>query len=188
MEKNKELLVKHNLNKKKFVVLFVGRITALKGVQYLIDAISLIKNEKLKLLLVGREVKHENFRDKVKEFNLENIIEFVGYVPDEELPNYYSVADCVVLPSLSEGFGIVLAEAMASKKPVIASDTEPLPEVVGEGGIIVPAKDAKKLSVAIQILMKNRKLREELAEKAIEGAKKFSSNTILSMHAKFLTV
>ncbi|MFH1774711.1 MAG: glycosyltransferase family 4 protein [Methanobacteriota archaeon] len=187
MEKNKELVAKHNLNKK-FVVLFVGRITALKGVQYLIDAISLIKNEKLKLLLVGREVEHENFRNTVEKLNLENIIEFVGYVPDEELPKYYSVADCVVLPSLSEGFGIVLAEAMASKKPVIASDTLPLPEVVGEGGIIVPAKDSKKLSAAIQILMQNRKLREEIAEKAIERAQEFNSEIILSTHAKFLTV
>jgi len=103
----------------------------------------------------------------------ENIVT-TGYVPDENLPAIYSGADLFVYPSLYEGFGIPLLEAMACGVPVISADNTSLPEVVGNAGLYVKAEDANGLTVLMKRVLTNSKLADELRRKGLAQAKKFS--------------
>jgi len=91
----------------------------------------------------------------------ERVIE-VGYVPDEELPRYYALADLFVFPTLLEGFGLPLAEALACGTPVVTTGAGSGPEVVGPGGRIVPARDPAALAKAINALLADPDLRLRL--------------------------
>src|SRR5204863_670546 len=91
-----------------------------------------------------------------------------GYVPDEHLPDYYSLADVYVSPSLMEGFGLTLAEALACETPVVAAEAGSVAEVVGPGGILVPPRDPAALADAISGLLQDCELRRELGRRGRE--------------------
>src|SRR5206468_3134089 len=96
---------------------------------------------KPRLLLAGRWA--EDYRAhflNLLGWAADQVVE-AGYVPDEQLPAYYSLADVYVSPSLMEGFGLTLAEALACETPVVAADAGSVAEVVGPGGILVPPHD-----------------------------------------------
>jgi glycosyltransferase involved in cell wall biosynthesis len=183
-EKDASLVDEYSLGGK-FVILFVGRISTLKGVPYLIEAVKELKD--IKVLLVGREVEDESFRTLVEHYGVDDSVIFLGYRDYRELPRFYRTCDCFVLPSLSEGFGLVVAEAMACSKPVIVSDTIPLPEVVGDAGIVVPANNSKELADAIIKLRDDKSLREYLAERALKRSKKFQKEKVMEKYLQFLT-
>jgi glycosyltransferase involved in cell wall biosynthesis len=95
-------------------------------------------------------------------------VDFLGYVDDPadvELPRLYAAADVFVLPSLREGFGFVLLEAMASGLPIVASNASAIPEVVGDAGILVPAQDAGALAKALARLIADPEGREEIGRR-----------------------
>lgn len=97
-----------------------------------------------------------------------------GYVADADLPALYSAATAFVYPSLYEGFGLPPLEAMACGTPVITSSVSSLPEVVGEAAILVDPKDVGALASALQRILKDRQLREELSRRGRERAKLFT--------------
>jgi glycosyltransferase involved in cell wall biosynthesis len=99
---------------------------------------------------------------------------FTGYVPDEDLSALYSGARAFVFPSLYEGFGLPLLEAMQCEVPVIASNTTSIPEVVGDAGILVDPKDVDALCQALLDLLTDNSLSQELKRKGLERAKLFS--------------
>jgi glycosyltransferase involved in cell wall biosynthesis len=80
----------------------------------------------------------------------------------------------MVMPSIFESLGLAAAEAMSYSKPVVASETGGLPEVVGNGGLLVPAKDPERLSEAINRLLRDDTLRHDLGSKAKERAAQYS--------------
>jgi glycosyltransferase involved in cell wall biosynthesis len=88
-----------------------------------------------------------------------------GFVPDEMMPAYYSLADVYVSPSLMEGFGLPLGEALACGTPVVAFDAGAVAEVVGPGGILVPPRDVKGLAEAVSYLLQNPDIRNSMAAK-----------------------
>jgi len=157
-EKLKEKL---GLNNEK-ILLYVGFSTPRKGVEYLAEALNMLSDKNVKLLMIGRWEK--GYRQKFYKHLGENrnrVIE-IGYVSDNEMPQYYSLADIFVLPSLLEGFGFPLVEAMACEIPVISTNVGSIPEVVGDYGIIVPPRNAKMLANAIDKLLKDANLMEKL--------------------------
>jgi glycosyltransferase involved in cell wall biosynthesis len=99
---------------------------------------------------------------------------FTGYVPEEDLPALYSGATVFVYPSLFEGFGLPVLEAMACGVPVITSNSSSLPEVVGEAALLVDPYDERALEVALQNVVWNAELRRELSERGMRRARHFS--------------
>jgi len=95
-------------------------------------------------------------------------------VPEADLPALYAGAALFVFPSLYEGFGLPVLEAMACGTPVITSDTSSLPEVVGEAGIMVEPQDHEGLAVAIERVLSDAELRHEMIDKGLKRARQFT--------------
>jgi glycosyltransferase involved in cell wall biosynthesis len=161
---------RHGFNEE-VVVLFVGALTrwhAYKGVDYLIRAFRTAhgKNPSLRLLIVGSGSLLPTYQKQAHSLGLGNVVTFAGHVSDEELPQYYAACDLAVLPSRdrSEGFGLVLLEAMACGKPVIGCNVGGISDVVqqGEDGLLVDPERSETLSEAILALAHDDELRKRM--------------------------
>jgi len=121
--------------------LFVGRLHERKGLDRLLKAFKRVHKEDpaARLLIAGKGEGEKEYRALAKELGLGPSVEFLGHVPDADLPALYSSASLFVMPSYYEGFGLVLLEAMASGLPVLAFDTGVVPEVIenGRNGYVV---------------------------------------------------
>jgi phosphatidylinositol alpha-mannosyltransferase len=151
-------------------ILFVGRIEKRKGLEYLIKAYRLIKPgyPDCRLIIVGPGNRGRNkYEKRVAEWGLQDVV-FAGSVGYDELARYYSTADIFCAPATGhESFGIVLLEAMATGKPVIASNISGYASLISDGvdGLLVPPKQEVPLAQSIAGLMSNDNLRNSLAEK-----------------------
>jgi len=149
---NGNLKNKYGLMNKK-VVLFVGGLDSahyFKGVNYLLKAVQLLDRDDLKLILVGDGDLKQVYIDLAESFGIYDKVIFAGYIPDGELIKYYNLCDFFVLPSIdkSEAFGMVLLEAMACGKPVIATNLPGVRQVVNKkmDGRLARPKDAEHLA------------------------------------------
>lgn len=156
-----------------FLIMHVGPEIEDKNVGRLIEAVFLLK-EKLpvRLLRVGRQSKE--IRKKIHELGLEREIIYVEGVSSRKLAQMYSVADVFAFPSLYEGFGLPLLEAMACGCPVMASNTSSLPEVVGDAGMLVDPYDVNGFSKAMYEVLMNDELRKEMIRKGLKRAQTFT--------------
>ena len=159
-------------------ILFVGRLERRKGLDCLLAAYGKVKKEfpDLRLIIVGTGAKLPKYKTMVEEDKLTNVV-FAGFVPRKDLPRYYSSADICCFPATnSESFGTVLLEAMASGKPVIASNVGGYNEVLshGEEGLIIPSKDEEALAQALLLLAQNKPLRQQMGAKGRNKAEKYS--------------
>ncbi|MBE0409696.1 MAG: glycosyltransferase family 4 protein [Anaerolineales bacterium] len=146
------------------VLLFVGFITRRKGLETLIKALPLIQPTP-RLLILGKW-RSQTYRREV--FSLLNSFERfvleIGFAPDEEMPEYFSLADVYVSSSFLEGFGLPLAESLACETPVVALDTGSVAEVVGEGGILIKENCPEFLAEGIITLLKDEQLRHKMGK------------------------
>lgn len=136
------------------IVMYVGRLSKYKGLEYLINAMSFL-DEKYGLVLIGEGPMKEKLLSVVRRSKLEDRVLFLKHVPYEELPYYYSAADVFVLPSISraEAFGLVVLEAMACGTPVITTELgtgTSYHNVHGKTGLVVPPRDSKKIASAVE--------------------------------------
>lgn len=113
-------------------------------------------------------------RPLAEEVGVSDSVRFIGWVSEEEKPALYSLATLFLYPSLYEGFGLPPLEAMACGTPVIASNAASLPEVVGDGGVLVDPQEPAAWAEAMVSLLTSPQRREELSAKAVEQAQKFS--------------
>ena len=164
-------------------LLFVGSEHPRKNFAGLLKGFSKLKSrgefKDLKLLKVGKAGRPEaKFRAQtlqaVKELGLSNEVVFTDYVAREDLPAYYSGAECFILPSFYEGFGFPPLEAMACGCPVIVSNVASLPEVVGEAAIKVNPCDTDGIASALRMVLTDEHLKRELVSKGLEQARQFS--------------
>lgn len=137
-----------------FIYMYYGRPGISKGVEYLVQAVPLIKqaiSDSKLLILLAHDPKdrYENIKRMIKNLNIEDSIILLAPVPRDELPSYIAASDCVVVPSLSEGFGFAAAEACAMDKPVVASNVASLPEVVSGKYILVEPRDPEAIAKAV---------------------------------------
>jgi len=116
----------------------------------------------------------EPVRALVDELGLNDAVIFAGYVPDEDLPALYSGADCLLLPSLYEGFGFPVLEALACGTPVVCSNTSSLPEVAGDVAIQVDPTDDAALAAAIQRVLSEPGLADSMSRRGPLHARQFS--------------
>ncbi|HMN11231.1 MAG TPA: glycosyltransferase [Bellilinea sp.] len=183
--------------KDKNLVLFVGRIEPLKGLDTLIHALAYLRNEKdlsccpHYLVIIGGDPNATE--DKMnaelarniqlcEDLHLDDIVLFLGKRGQEFLPYYYSAADLLVMPSHYESFGMVALEAMACGTPVIASHVGGLVHLVkdDETGLIVPNGDPRALGDALAKLLLDDDYRQKLGRSAIKHARKYSWDRISS--------
>ena len=110
----------------------------------------------------------------VRSFGIEQHVCFPGFVPNEELPSLYAAADLFVFPSLFEGFGIPLLEAMASGTPLCASNVASIPEVVRDAGLLFDPANVDEIQHAMGTLLADRKLRTRMVKRGLHQASLFS--------------
>jgi D-inositol-3-phosphate glycosyltransferase len=162
------------------VILFVGRIEPLKGVDILINAAAIIESDvDCTVLIVGGDssskAQVEKLRSLAREKGIEHRVAFVGAVDHEKLPLYYNAADVCVVPSHYESFGLVAIEAMASGVPVVASRVGGLTDTVkhGETGYLIPWLCPEPFAERIELLLENEPLRRNLGEAAREAVGRY---------------
>ena len=163
-------------------LLFVGGIEPRKGLLNLLKAINMVKNEisSVKLHIVGRVRKKMYFNsliDYVEKNNLSRYVIFKGGLTEDELKKEFSECSVFTFPSQEESQGIVLLEAMAAGKPVIATNIGGIPYIVDNGktGLLIEYGDVEGLARGIIKLLKNKELREEYGKNGREKAKLFSN-------------
>ena len=167
----------------KINILFLGRIEERKGLIYLLKAFKILskKYSNLRLIIVGEGPLKEDYQEWIEKNKLENVI-FEKKIKEKERSSYYRTCDIFVSPAIyGESFGIVLTEAMASGKPVVAFANGGYKIVLGKGKgkrFLVKPKDYKTLAKKLELLIKSKKLRKEMGEWGIQTAAKYSWSKI----------
>ncbi|MGE5619871.1 MAG: glycosyltransferase family 4 protein [Sphingomonadaceae bacterium] len=157
-------------------ILFVGTLEPRKNLPTLLKAFARVRRaHPVSLVVVGGRgwLCDEVFRT-LEDLRLGDEVRLVGAVPARELVYYYGCATCLVLPSLYEGFGHPVLEAMACGTPVVASNVSSLPEVVGEAGLLVDPEDVEGLAASLGRLLADGNLRQRLIHQGLERARGFS--------------
>jgi len=159
-------------------ILGLGTLQPRKNFTTLIEAFATLRPcdpATLRLVIAGgKGWLYEEIFAAVERMGLEEKVIFSGFVADEDLPALYNLADLFVFPSLYEGFGLPPLEAMSCGTPVITSNASSLPEVVGEAGLMVKATDVEGLAEAMQRVLEDDALREEMMARGLEQARKFT--------------
>lgn len=168
-QKKDSRLVKKLGLKGKRVLLYVGLLTKRKNVGFLFDVLAKIKKEypKAILLICGDGPEKKKLIRQAERWQLNDRVIFTGPYYSKDLVKIFNLADIFVFPSKNEGFGLVVAEAMACKKPVIVSNNSSLPEIVDEGknGFLAETNNLKDWEKKLRILIENKSLREEFGKK-----------------------
>jgi glycosyltransferase involved in cell wall biosynthesis len=167
---------KYGLSAGKFV-LYVGVLEPRKNIPILLQAYQKLVNRGIdkKLVIVGKKgwMYHEIF-STVKILKMENNVVFPGYVPEEDLPYLYNGASLFVYPSLYEGFGLPVLEAMSCGVAVVTSNVSSMPEISGDSALLVDPQDPEQLAKAMERVLTDNVLNNSLKERGLQRAGKFS--------------
>ena len=157
----------------KQVILYVGRIEPLKGIDVLLEAAALLdRSDDIRVLIVGGSPGNDAELGRLKalttELGIESMVTFTGAIKQNKLPDYYSAADVFVLPSHSESFGLAALEAMACGAPVVVSRVGGLKTFIdnGETGYLVPWRCPEPFVQRLEMLLANPLLREAMGRAA----------------------
>lgn len=151
-----------------FVILFFGHLIREKGVQVLIQAISMVDacfKGRIKLIIAGDGTYRNDLANQVKSLKIESIVSFIGNIPDNF--EVLKKANVVVVPSLwQEAFGLTVAEALASGVPVVASDIGAIPEILpnGKAGLLFNPQSPKDLKACLVYLLQNPVIAQEMGQ------------------------
>lgn len=158
--------------------LFVGSLKRGKNIPFIIEAFAQflsMTNKLYDLLLIGSNYWEDpQITQAIFQNHLESHVKQLGFVSDKELACYYRGAIALVSPSIAEGFGLPVVEAMASGCPVIVSDTAVLKEIVGDSGILISPSDAKKLTQAMKKIATESAVRDSYHKKGVIHSQQFS--------------
>ena len=173
------------------IVLFVGRIDPIKGIDTLLEALALLRagtGPPPTLLLLGGDLGGDgapmgplaDVQRQVRSLGMDSAVVFAGAQPQDRLPAFYRAADVVAVPSRYESFGLVAVEALACGTPVVASRTGGLPFIIDEerSGLLVPPNDPTALAAALRRVLLDRPLHDALASAAANSVQRFSWPTV----------
>ena len=185
-DSNKIIVVSNGVNRPNSIekkidrsfFLFVGTLEPRKNLTRLLQAygsLPLSIKEKMKLVIVGGKGWGEvNLLDTITQLDLTEYVKVLGRVDDATLATLYTNAQFLVMPSLYEGFGLPLVEAMSYGTPVLTANNSSMPEVAGNAGLLVDALDVESIADGLQEMITNNELRERLAKNAKLNASRFS--------------
>lgn len=160
-----KFLVAVPMGKRKYLIGTAARLERQKGLQHLIEASALLgaRRDDFATVILGEGTLRRELEQLVKDRGLEGRVHLPGRTRD--MPSFMKALDVFCLPSLWEGFGLVLLEAMSCGVPVVATEVSAIPEVVADGstGLLVPPADPKKLADAIGRLLDDAELRSRMA-------------------------
>lgn len=147
----------------------------LKSLALAFVELSKLKNFKHNLVLIGiRGKAHDEINNIIENNNLQNRVQFTSWIDHSKMVYFNRLADIFVVPSLYEGFGLPIAEAMACGVPLIASKYSCIPEIVGNGGLIIDVKKPELIAKTIKYLLSHKKERERLSKLGKERSKMFT--------------
>ena len=157
-------------------ILNVGTIEPRKNLVRLIEAFSKLKQRREMELVIagGRGWMYDEIYEAPEKFGVSAQVRFIGYTPDEDLPALYSMAELFVYPSLYEGFGLPVLEALACGAAVVTSNNSSMPEVAGDAALLVEARDVNALVWAMERLLNDATWRAIKQKTALKQAAKFS--------------
>lgn len=176
--KMKQITEKYKIDKP--YILFVGTLQPRKNIERLIEAYSKLKIENLKfkdldLVVIGKKGwLYEPILAAPEKYNVKDQVRFLDFVTDDDIPAFYKNAECFVLPSLYEGFGLPVLEAMRYDCPVITSNVSSLPEAGGDAAIYCDPENTEDIAEKIEKVLSDSALQEEMVKKGREQVKKFS--------------
>ncbi len=175
---NKIEETKAKFNSERKLILYLGMIRPHKNLIRLLKALNLLiyeKNQRCYLVIGGgKETDLFFLKGMAEKLGVSKHVFFTGDLTDNEVVTLINTADVFVFPSLEEGFGLPPLEAMACGTPVITSNVSSLPEVVGDAALLVDPYNVQEIANAIQRLLTDERLKEELIIKGFERVKKFS--------------
>lgn len=155
-------------------LLFVSALEPRKNIDLLVKALE-VANTDISLVLVGWQGWGEKpWLEKVNNKGLKNRFFFTGHLPDRDLKAVYSGATALIYPSIYEGFGLPILEAMACRCPVVCSNAASMPEVAGDAAILIDPFDADDLARAIDLIVHDPLVRHDLIEKGQQHAARFT--------------
>jgi len=148
------------------IILFVGGLYRMKGLEFLLRAMPIVKAEvpDARLIVVGDGPDRLFLQTVIREVGCSDCASFVGFVPHSNIARHFQYATVFCLPSLSEAFGVSILEAMASGKPIVATNVGGIAQVVQHGGILVPPRNSKALASALITLLKDNGLRKKMGK------------------------
>jgi glycosyltransferase involved in cell wall biosynthesis len=172
-----KLRAKYKLPNKKFI-LHISSEEPRKNYAHLLGAFARLKDTfpDHYILKVGnawpkRAKKHGQL---IRKLNISERVITIPTVPEEDLPAFYNIADVFVMPSIYEGFGLPLLEAMACGCPTIAYNTSSIPEVAGKASVLTPTGDIEQLMHSINNVLTDKRLRDKIRKEGIKQAKQFT--------------
>lgn len=167
--------VAQNIFKRK-TVLDIGALNKRKGHLYLLKAIPAVLDEHpdVEFLIVGRGREEQNLKACAEELGISDSVKFIDFLPEGDLPAYYSSCEFFVSATSYEGLPVALIEAISCGAPIVSTNILSVQEVVGDAGILVEPRNPDQLAEAMLKLLNDEDLRHELSKKALEQSKKFS--------------
>jgi glycosyltransferase involved in cell wall biosynthesis len=172
-------------------LLFVGRLDERKGLKYLLDALTIVlEKQPVELRIVGKGILEDEIKAQCERLGLQEVIRFLGFVSKDELADEYASCDIFVLPAIvdskgdTEGLGIVMIEALAHQKPVIASAVGGIVDVIKSNrtGILVPEKDSVTLAKTILELLTDPERSKMLGAEGLKDVQtRFSWSKIIPL-------
>lgn len=170
--------VRKKFNLPEQYILNVGTIEPRKNLPLLFRAYTRLPGnlrQQYKLVIAGGKGWYYNeIFQLVRDLQLQSHVLLTGYVPDEDIAPLYQMASIFVFPSLYEGFGLPVLEAMACGVPVIASNTSSLPEIIGDAGLLINPNDELNLTLLLQTFLTDPYKRQEYVQRSLNQAEKFS--------------
>jgi glycosyltransferase involved in cell wall biosynthesis len=174
------------INDANIILMNVNRLEPNKGIPYLIDALKILNGElDVRLILVGTGSEEKNIKRQIKSLGLEEKVLHFKNIPDEKMFQLYTLADISVTPTLYEGLPLVVLEAMATGKSIVASNVSEVPQVVKDGinGFLVPPSNPNAIANAV-LKIYDKNLFMKMGKKSREIVEKYDWSIIAKMAIK----
>jgi glycosyltransferase involved in cell wall biosynthesis len=156
-------------------ILFVGRLNARKNIKSLVQALALVHDKSMSLVIAGKEDwKKPAFRNLLERPDIRNRIYLTGPVDDDEIAILFAMAKIFCFPSFAEGFGLPPLEAMASGVPVVVSNTTSLPEICGKAAVFVNPHKPESIAEGINELLENKAFYNRLKNEGLQHVTRFT--------------
>ncbi|OFI06172.1 D-inositol 3-phosphate glycosyltransferase [Clostridium acetireducens DSM 10703] len=161
-------------------ILYVGGFSPRKNILGLIESFSTVVNKykkDIRLVIAGKKgISYPIYKKRTEELNIENKVIFPGFIPLDHLPYFYNASELFVYPSFYEGFGLPPVEAISCGTPTITSNITSMPEVIGDGGLLVNPYDIDELSNTMYNILSSNELKDLLSKKGLIHSKYLNWN------------